>query len=156
MAGRRFGKTEVALIELFRAVCAKNRVAWYVAPTYRQGKRIAWQRLKNLVRPFRPSRISETDLKIDFPWGATLRFAGPTTMTCCAARGWILWCWTNSHRCRRRAWTEVLRPMLSDRQGSALFIGTPQGGTISTSCSILLNASPIGRRFSLRPKKAEM
>jgi hypothetical protein len=27
----------------------------------------------------------------------------------------------------REAWTEVLRPALADRQGRALFIGTPQG-----------------------------
>jgi hypothetical protein len=27
----------------------------------------------------------------------------------------------------KEAWTEVLRPALADRQGEALFIGTPQG-----------------------------
>src|SRR5260370_42199559 len=71
-AGRRFGKTEVALIELFRAVCGVRRVAWYVAPTYKQAKRIAWQRLQDLVRPYRPVRVHETELRIDLPWGSSV------------------------------------------------------------------------------------
>src|SRR6266516_31279 len=48
-AGRRFGKTQIALLELFRAVCVKGRTAWYVAPTYKQAKHIAWKRLKELT-----------------------------------------------------------------------------------------------------------
>ena len=47
VAGRRFGKTQIALLELFRAVCARNRTAWYVAPTYKQAERIAWKRSKS-------------------------------------------------------------------------------------------------------------
>ena len=42
-AGRRFGKTYLALTELCRAAWGSGRLAWYVAPTYRQAKRI-WQR----------------------------------------------------------------------------------------------------------------
>jgi hypothetical protein len=45
-AGRRFGKTYLAMAELCRAVSGPNRLAWYVAPTYRQAKRIAWEPLK--------------------------------------------------------------------------------------------------------------
>ena len=45
-AGRRFGKTYLSGIELCRAAWAKGRLAWYVAPTYRQAKRIAWGPLK--------------------------------------------------------------------------------------------------------------
>src|SRR5689334_17291781 len=49
VAGRRFGKTYLALLELLRAACARNRIVWYVAPTYKQAKRIAWNRLKHLA-----------------------------------------------------------------------------------------------------------
>jgi hypothetical protein len=51
-AGRRSGKTYLACIELIRAASGPGRVAWYVAPTYRQSKRIAWKQLKQLTRPF--------------------------------------------------------------------------------------------------------
>ena len=75
-AGRRFGKTQIALLELFRAVCARNRMAWYVAPTYRQAKRIAWKRLKELTRAYRAIRVHETDLRLDFAWGSSIALRG--------------------------------------------------------------------------------
>src|SRR5947209_6581810 len=43
VAGRRFGKTYLALVELCQAAWGPGRLAWYVAPTYKQAKRIAWK-----------------------------------------------------------------------------------------------------------------
>lgn len=60
VAGRRFGKTYLALLELLRGACAPNRVVWYVAPTYKQGKRIAWNRLKQLT-PALLGRVAQRD-----------------------------------------------------------------------------------------------
>ena len=42
VAGRRFGKTYLALTELIRGAWGPGRIAWYVCPTYRQGKRVAF------------------------------------------------------------------------------------------------------------------
>src|ERR687884_244218 len=64
VAGRRFGKTYLALVELLRATSGRDRLVWYVAPTYKQGKRIAWNRLKLLTRPYWAGKPSETDLSI--------------------------------------------------------------------------------------------
>jgi hypothetical protein len=50
-AGRRSGKTYLACIELCREAMGPGRVAWYVAPTYKQAKMIAWETLKDLTRP---------------------------------------------------------------------------------------------------------
>jgi len=127
VAGRRFGKTQVALIELFRAVCARYRTAWYVAPTYRQAKRIAWKRLKELVRPYRPAQMYESDLRIELPWGATIALRGADNYDSLRGEG-LDFVVLDEYACMdRRAWTEVLRPSLADRRGRALFIGTPQG-----------------------------
>ena len=52
VAGRRFGKTYLALVELLRAASDRDRLVWYVAPSYKQGKRIAWNRLKRLTKPY--------------------------------------------------------------------------------------------------------
>src|ERR1700737_1308881 len=127
VAGRRFGKTQVALIELFRAVCGRDRTAWYVAPTYKQAKRIAWTRLKELTRSSRPARISEADLRIDFPWGSTIAIRGADNYDSLRGEGLDFVVLDEFASMAPEAWTEVLRPMLSDRQGRALFVGTPRG-----------------------------
>ena len=36
VAGRRFGKTFLSLVELCQAAWSPGRLAWYVAPTYKQ------------------------------------------------------------------------------------------------------------------------
>jgi hypothetical protein len=64
VAGRRFGKTQLALVELLRAACEPGREAWYVAPTERQAKQIAWDRLKELTRGLQSGRPNESDLSI--------------------------------------------------------------------------------------------
>src|SRR5579862_90453 len=127
VAGRRFGKTEVALIELLRAAREPDRVAWYVAPTYKQAKHIAWKRLKALVRPYQPLRIYETDLRIEFPWQATIALRGAYNYDSLRGEGLDFVVLDEYASMAREVWSEVLRPMLADRQGAALFIGTPHG-----------------------------
>jgi hypothetical protein len=74
-AGRRFGKTHLALVELCQTAWGTNRLAWYVAPTYRQAKRIAWARLKEMTREYWASRPNETDLGIQLISGGTIAFS---------------------------------------------------------------------------------
>jgi Terminase large subunit, T4likevirus-type, N-terminal len=76
VAGRRFGKTYLANVELFRAASGAGRNAWYVAPTYRQAKRIAWNPLKQLTRPYWASKPQETDLRIELKGGGTIALRG--------------------------------------------------------------------------------
>jgi Terminase large subunit, T4likevirus-type, N-terminal len=127
VAGRRFGKTQVALIELIRAVCARDRIAWYVAPTNKQAKRIAWKRIKQLARLLGPIRIWETDLRIEFPWGATIAILGADNYDSLRGEGLDFVVLDEYASMAPEAWTEVLRPALADRHGRALFVGTPQG-----------------------------
>jgi hypothetical protein len=127
VAGRRFGKTQVALFELLRAVCAKGRTAWYVAPSYRQAKQIAWKRLKEMAKPFRPARVHESDLRIEFPWNATIALRGADHYDSLRGGGLDLVVLDEYASMAPEAWTEVLRPSLADRRGRALFVGTPRG-----------------------------
>ena len=71
-AGRRFGKTYLALAELWRAAWGPNRLGWYVGPTYRQAKRIAWKPLKEMTREYRASKPNETDLSVELIGGGTI------------------------------------------------------------------------------------
>ncbi len=127
VAGRRFGKTHLAMIELLRAAWGKDRKVWYVAPSYRQAKRIAWDRLKDLTRPYWQGTPHETDLSIKLRWGATIALRGADNYDSLRGDGLDFVVLDEYASMRPECWTEVLRPALSDRQGGALFIGTPQG-----------------------------
>jgi hypothetical protein len=72
VAGRRFGKTFLALTELIRAAWGPGRKAWYVAPTYRQAKRVAWKALKQMTKPYWTGLPNETDLTIELITGGAI------------------------------------------------------------------------------------
>ena len=126
-AGRRFGKTYLACTELCRAAMGPGRVAWYVAPSYTQGKRIAWKALKKFTRPFWASPPNETDLRIELITGGTIALRGADHYDRLRGEGLDFVVLDEFASMAPEAWSEVLRPALSDRLGGALFIGTPQG-----------------------------
>jgi hypothetical protein len=72
VAGRRFGKTFLALVELCQAAWAPGRLVWYVAPTYKQAKRIAWKALKKMTQSYWAAPPNETDLRIELDAGHDL------------------------------------------------------------------------------------
>jgi Terminase large subunit, T4likevirus-type, N-terminal len=127
VAGRRFGKTYLANVELFRAASGPGRKAWYVAPTYRQAKRIAWVPLKELTRPYWASKPQESDLRIELQGGGTIALRGADSYDSLRGEGLDFVVLDEYASMAPAAWKEVLRPALADRQGGALFIGTPRG-----------------------------
>jgi hypothetical protein len=124
-AGRRSGKTYLACIELIRAACGPSRVAWYVAPTYKMSKRIAWKQLKQLTRPFWASPPNETDLRIELTTGGIIALRGADNYDNLRGEGLDFLVLDEFASMAPEAWTEVLRPALSDRLGRALFIDSP-------------------------------
>ena len=65
VAGRRFGKTHLALRELARFARFPNQTVWYICPTRQQGKGIMWEKLKaRLMNIGWVKRINESDLTI--------------------------------------------------------------------------------------------
>ena len=127
VAGRRFGKTFLSLVELCRAAWSPGRLVWYVAPTYKQAKRIAWKPLKQMTRPYWASTPNETDLRIELVTGGTICLRGADNYDSLRGDGLDFLILDEYASIAREAWPEVLRPALADRQGKALFIGTPRG-----------------------------
>ncbi len=127
VAGRRFGKTYLALTELCRAAWGPGRLAWYVGPTYKQAKRIAWKPLKEMTRPYWKGKPNETDLRIELISGGTICVKGADNYDSLRGDGLDFLVLDEYASIAPEAWTEVLRPALADKQGRALFIGTPQG-----------------------------
>jgi hypothetical protein len=129
---RRFGKTVFAINELIKQA-VKNQQKMpryaYVAPYYKQAKQIAWDYLKDFTRPIPGIKVNESELRVDFPWGARIQLFGadsPDSMRGLYLDAVVLDEYADMSP---RIFSEVLRPALSDREGSAIFIGSAKGGT---------------------------
>jgi hypothetical protein len=126
VAGRRFGKTYLSVPELIRMANGPGREAWYVAPTYKQAKMIAWLQLKRQAAPYIVAK-NETELSVELRSGGRIRLHGAENYDSLRGPGLDGLVVDEFADIAKEAWSEVLRPMLSDRLGCALFIGTPEG-----------------------------
>ena len=128
VAGRRFGKTFTSVASLVRAaVKAPNQNVWYVAPTYSAAKEICWTMLINSIPADYIAKTNETTLTIRLINGSYIALKGaekPNNLRGRALNHCVL---DEFSEMRPETWYEVIRASLSDRQGSALFIGTPKG-----------------------------
>lgn len=128
VAGRRFGKTHLAIRELCRHAKEPDRTVWYVAPTYRQAKMITWKKLrKKLIELRWAKKINETELSIDLKNGSIISLKGADNYDSLRGIGLDFLCLDEFADIAAEAWYETLRPTLADREGGALFIGTPKG-----------------------------
>ena len=127
---RKFGKTVYAINELIKKnfECEHTHPRYaYVAPTLKQAKQIAWDYLKYYTEPIPKVKVHETDLKIDFPNKGRITIYGadnPDAMRGIYLDGVVLDEYAFMHR---RVWAQIIRPMLIERKGFAIFIGTPCG-----------------------------
>lgn len=128
VAGRRFGKTFLSTFELLRAALKdKGQNCWYVAPTYKAAKEIAWDMLINAIPREYVLKTNETSLTLTLKNGSTISLKGAEKPDNLRGRALDFIVLDEFADMRKEAWFEVLRPSLSDRLGSALFIGTPKG-----------------------------
>ena len=128
VAGRRFGKTFLSTAELLhRALRKDDQNVWYVAPTYKAAKEIAWDMLSNQIPPEYISKTNETSLTINFKNGSSISLKGAEKPDNLRGRSLDFVVLDEFADMRKEAWFEVIRPSLSDRKGGALFIGTPKG-----------------------------
>jgi hypothetical protein len=104
-----------------------DREAWYVAPTYKQARRDLWRPLKRLAKPLILGKPNETTMSVELIGGGRISLHGADhydSLRGAGLNGLVL---DEYADIAPAAWTEALRPMLSDRLGRALFIGTPEG-----------------------------
>lgn len=99
----------------------------YVAPLFVQAKDIAWSYLKRYTQNIPGVQYNEAELRVDLPNGGRIRLYGADNyerLRGIYLDGIIL---DEFGDMPQAAWSEVIRPSLSDRQGWAVFIGTPKG-----------------------------
>lgn len=127
---RRAGKTVACVAELvLSALFTRKKDARfaYVAPQYNQAKDIAWMYVKRLTADIPGVEYNESELRADLPNGARIRLYGadnPDRLRGLYLDGIIL---DEFADMRSSVWGEIVRPMLADRHGWAVFIGTPKG-----------------------------
>ncbi len=128
VAHRRMGKTVAALNELIRSAMnneQQNPRYAYIAPTYSQAKRVAWDYLTYFARPL-DAKANIAELRVDF-FDRRIQLYGsdnPDSLRGQYFDGVVL---DEIGDQNPKIWNEIIRPALADRKGWCLFIGTPKG-----------------------------
>lgn len=127
-AGRRFGKSHLAMREMARRARVPDQKIFYVAPSYRQAKSVLWQKLKTKLYKLNwIKRVNESDLTITLLNDSTISLRGADNFDSLRGVGLDYIVLDEFAFIDEAAWTEVLRPTLSDTGGGAMFISTPAG-----------------------------
>ena len=131
-AGRRSGKTTLAINELIKNALSHPQEigkavprSWFLTTTYRQAEQIAWKECLKYIPAETVASKNVNKLQIELTNGHLIEFKGtedPDKLRGVALTFAIL---DEYGFMRPEVWDEVVRPMLMDSQGRALFIGTP-------------------------------
>ena len=127
---RRVGKTVFAINQLIMTACEiRNARLAYIAPTYRQGKAVAYDYLKEYTDPLMKlgGKRHETELKVDLWNGSRIQIFGSDNPDALRGLGFDGVVMDEFALMAPRTWTEVVRPAVSDKLGYVIFIGTPMG-----------------------------
>ena len=128
VAHRRMGKTVAAINQLIHSAlnCDKPNPRFaYIAPTYNQSKRIAWDYLLEYTRPL-GGKANIAELRVDF-MGRRISLYGadnPDSLRGIYLDGCVL---DEIGNINPTLFTEIVRPALSDRLGYCVAMGTPKG-----------------------------
>lgn len=133
VCGRKFGKTTLSAEEIAGAAALKNdQRVMYMAPTLGDARRLMWDRLKNKLDNL---VIKENDTRLELrvrtmQGGESVIFLGSWELVN-SYRGdefdFIIFDEVQDYRNFWVGWQEAMRPTLTPRKGSALFMGTPKG-----------------------------
>lgn len=128
VAGRRCGKSRLSAVALLveGLKCPQGSAVMYVAPTQGQARQIIWDLLMDLGRDvIQSSHVNNMDITLIN--GAKIYVRGsdrPDTLRGVSLTFLVL---DEVADIKADTWEKVLRAALSDKKGSALFIGTPKG-----------------------------
>jgi len=128
VAHRRMGKTVSAIVQLIHSALQnkdKNPRYAYIAPTYSQAKRVAWDYLVEYTRSL-GGTANIAELRVDF-MGRRISLYGSENSDSLRGQyfhGAVL---DEVGDQDPKIWNLILRPALADKKGYCLFIGTPKG-----------------------------
>lgn len=123
--GRRWGKTRLGST-LCIAIAATGGRTWWVAPSYPVAK-VGWRLIKRLSGQIPDATIHQGDRLVTLPGGGEIQVRSADNPDSLRGEGLDFVVLDECAFMREEAWTEALRPALSDRHGRAMFISTPKG-----------------------------
>ena len=128
VAGRRFGKTFLAINELAKFARFPNRRCLYIATTFRQAKSVIWEDLKDILYAKNWIRkTNESELTLVLVNGSTITLRSSENKDALRGTKYDFIALDEIADMHPDTWFSVLRPTLSDTGGHALFIGSPKG-----------------------------
>lgn len=128
IAGRRFGKTTLAIREICKVAREPNKDVYYIAPTYRQAKAVAWRKLKHKLQDLKwAKKVNETELSIQLKNNSVISLKGADNPDSLRGVSLSAAVFDEFAFMDPETWELVIRPALADQEGSALFITTPVG-----------------------------
>lgn len=107
------------------AVAAQGGRAWWVAPSYRMSE-VGWRPLRRIGNRI-GADVRKVDRQILVPGGGEVTVRSADDPDSLRGEGLDFIVLDECAFIIEEAWTEALRPALSDRQGRAMFISTPKG-----------------------------
>jgi len=123
-AGRRWGKTRLAVMECFD-VAAQGGRAWWVAPSYKMSE-VGWRPMRRIAGQI-GAEVRLGDRLVNLPNGGSIAVRSADNPDSLRGEGLDFVVLDECAFMQEQAWTEALRPALSDRKGRSMFIGTPKG-----------------------------
>jgi len=129
ITGRRFGKTHLGIRELCKsAATIPGSINWAICPSYRMAKAIWWTQIKEKLNKLRWIESSnEAELTIRLKNGSQIALKGCDNPDSLRGLGLDFVIFDEFQDSPKEAFTEVIRPALSDKKGRAMFTGTPKG-----------------------------
>jgi len=128
IAGRRWGKTTLAIREMCKIAREPGKDVYYISPTYRMSRTIIFKRLKEKLLDLRwVKKINETNLEFLLKNGSTISLKGADNPDSLRGVSLSAAIFDEFAFMDSETWDLVIRPALADQQGSALFITTPVG-----------------------------
>ena len=124
-AGRRWGKTRLGVNECLDAAANGGR-AWWVSPSYKTSE-VGWRPLRRMGTAIPGAEIRKVDRQVNLPGGGSVTIRSADNPDSLRGEGLDFVVLDECAFMQETAWTEALRPALSDRLGGALFISTPKG-----------------------------
>ena len=129
VSGRRFGKTYLCITEMMKYASRVKQNIWYVAPTFKMAREIAWAKLKDMLHQFNwIENVNESNLQITIKkTGSKISLKGCENYDALRGVGIDFLILDEFADIDEKAWTEVLRASIADTQGDVLMCGSPKG-----------------------------
>jgi len=128
VTGRRWGKTHAGFIWLCHDEMQPGELRWHISPFRVQAKRNVWPLLVWMSRQIQGAQLSVSELKMTLPNGSAIQLHGADNPDGLPGVG-LSKVWLDEFALWRKQemWQLVVRPMLTQSKGPALFTSSPRG-----------------------------